>query len=242
MRIPFLALVSGMAMLGATSCDAQAPLENWQKTQHFERAVSDVQLAGMLEQLSQQTITDMIFAPGGQGFSDEVADAGFTADESNALIRRAYAPYGLSISEYTHREISAELSQEDIDALFTAGTDPEAIKAVMCAYGRPAVDGDVDWDGCTAEGFVALPETFKQAHARYSAAYQAVVDGPRTQTYYGGVSCRVLDQVQARLTNEKHMIEFTGTKLGMSGQEKEPCDVLKARLDALDKAAAAQGS
>ena len=107
---------------------------------------------------------------------------------------------------------------------------------------KASKDGDVDWDGCTAEGFVALPETFKQAHARYSAAYQAVVDGPRTQTYYGGVSCRVLDQVQARLTNEKHMIEFTGTKLGMSGQEKEPCDVLKARLDALDKAAAAQGS
>ena len=236
MNFPVLLLVSGIAMLGATSCGAQPSLENWQKTQHFERAVSDAPLSRILEQLSQQIIADMVMGPDGP--ADAMAYANFTVEESDALVRRGYAPYALEISEQTHHKIAAALSQNDIDALFAAGTDPEAIKAVMCAYGKAATSGTADWDACTSEGFVELPEAFHQAHTRYSAAYQAVVDGPQTQTYFGGVSCRVLDQVQARLTNDKHMIDFSGTTLGMSGQEKEPCDVLKARLDALDRAAA----
>ncbi|WP_370179842.1 hypothetical protein [Alteriqipengyuania sp.] len=239
MRNSVILLVSGIAMLCATGCTAQEPLENWQKTQHFERAVSDSSLARMLEQLSQRTVTDMVMAPDGP--LDAIADAGFTVEESDTLIRRGYAPYSLQITEYAHRQIADALSQDDIDALFSAGTDPQAIEAVMCAYGRPAVDGQVDWDGCTAQGFVELPEDFRDAHVRYSAAYQAVVDSPRTQTYFGGVSCRVLDQVAARLTSEQRMIDFDGTTLGMRGQPQQDCVILKADLDALDQSAA-QGS
>lgn len=236
MRIPVFALVACTAMLGATSCTAQPALENWQKTQHFERAVSDTPLSRLLEQLSRQMIADIVL--GSDQLADAVADAGFTVEDSDALLRSGYAPYSQHISEYTHRQVAAALSQEDIDALFAVGTDPASIEAVMCGYGRATVDGAIDWDGCTAEGFVALPEAFREAHARYSAAYQAVINGERTQTYFGGVSCRVLDQVQARLSNDTHMIDFGGTTLGMSGQKKEPCEVLKARLDALDRAAA----
>lgn len=232
----------GLMLVAATACNAEEPLENWQKTQHFERAVSDAPLSRILEQLSQLTITDMVMAPDGEGLTEEVAHANFTVEESNALIRSAFAPYSLEISEYAHRKIAAALSQEDIDALFTAGTAPEAIEAVMCAYGRPVVNGTLDWDGCTAEGFIELPDGFRQAHVRYSAAYQAVVDSPRTQTYYGGVSCRVLDQVQARLTQDPYMVDFDGTTLGMRGQEKQDCPTLKAQLDALDRAAAAPDS
>ena len=226
----------GLFLLCATGCNAEEPLEDWKKTQHFERAVSEMPLSRMLEQLSQQTITDMVMAPEGEALAEEVAYANFTAAESNALIRSGFAPYSLEISEYAHRWIADALSQQDIDALFAAGTDPEAIEAVMCAYGRPAVDGQVDWDGCTSEGYVELPDAFKNAHARYSAAYQAVVDSPRTQTYYGGVSCRVLDQVAVRLTNETYMVDFSGTTLGMRGQQKQDCPTFKAELDALDRA------
>ncbi len=225
----------GLFLVIPTACNAEEPLENWKKTQHFERAVSDSPLSAILEHLSQRTITDMVLSTDEQGLSEEAAFANFTAEESNALIRSGFAPYSLEISEYAHRRIAAALSQQDIDALFAAGTDPEAIKAVMCAYGRPPVDGVVDWDGCTADGFVALPDSFREAHARYSAAYQAVVDSPRTQTYYGGVSCRVLDQIQARLTNEKYSVDFDGTKLGMSGQQHYDCTTYKAQLDALDR-------
>ena len=236
MRHAITLAATGVLLLAPTACKAEEPLENWQKTQHFERAVSDTPLSRILEQLSQQTITRMVMAADGQGLDEEVAYADFTSSEADALIRSGYAPYSLEISEYAHRGIAAALSQQDIDALFAAGTDPEAIEAVMCAYDRPAVDGTVDWDGCTAEGFADLPDSFRQAHARYSAAYQAVVDSPRTQTYYGGVSCRVLDQVAVRLTNETYMVDFGGTTLGMRGQQKQDCPTFKAELDALDRA------
>jgi len=240
MRHAITLAATGVLLLATTACNAEEPLENWQKTQHFERAVSDSSLARMLEQLSQQTITDMVISPDGQGFTEEAAHANFTAEESNALIRSAFTPYSLEISEYAHRTIAAALSQQDIDALFAAGTDPDAIKSVMCAYGRPPIDGVVDWDACTAEGFVDLPERFKQAHAHYTTAYQAVIDSPRTQTYYGGLSCRVLDKVQARLSDETFMVDFGGTTLGMSGQQHYDCPTYKAQLDVLDRAAAAQ--
>ncbi len=236
MRFANSLAATGLLLLAPTACNAGEPLENWQKTQHFERAVSDTSLARMLEQLSQQTITDMVISPDGQGLTEEVAHANFTAEESDALIRSAFAPYSLKISEYAHRTIAAALSQQDIDALFAAGTDPEAIKAVMCAYGRPTIDGMVDWDGCSAEGFVDLSDRFKQAHAHYTAAYQAVIDSPRTQTFYGGLSCRVLDQVQARLSDETFMVDFDGTTLGMRGQQHHDCPTYKAQLDALDRA------
>ena len=234
MRHAITLAVAGVLLLAPTACNAEEPLENWQKTQHFERAVSDTPLSRMLEQLSQLTITDMVMAPDGQGLTEEVAHANFTVEESNALIRSAFAPYSLEISEYAHRKIAAALSQQDIDALFAAGTNPEAIEAVMCAYGRPPINGEVDWDSCTEEGFADLPDAFKSAHAQYSAAYQALVDSPRTQTFYGGVSCRVLDQIQARLSDGTYMVDFAGTTLGMRGQQKQDCPTLKAQLDALD--------
>ena len=224
---------TGLLIVAPAACNAQEPLEDWKKTQHFERAVSDMPLARMLEELSRQTITDMVMAPDGP--TEAVANAGFSEREIDALLRSGYAPYSLQISEYAHREIAAALSRQDIDALFAAGTDPKAIEAVMCAYGRPPVDGQVDWDGCTAQGFVALPDSFRDAHQRYSVAYQSVVDGPRTQTYFGGVSCRVLDQVSARLTSDPYMVDFDGTTLGMRGQQQQDCASLKADLDAIDR-------
>lgn len=241
MKNALMPVAMGLLAFTATACNAEEPLENWKKTQHFERAVSDTPLSRVLEQLSQQTITDMIMASDGQGLDEEVANANFTAEESNALIRSGYAPYALQISEFAHRMISKALSQQDIDALFAAGTDPKAIEAVMCAYGRPAVGGQVDWDGCTAQGFVALPDSFKDAHARYSVAYQAVVDSRRTHTYFGGVSCRVLDQIAVRLSSGNHMVDFVDTTLGMRGQPQQDCASLKADLDAIDQLAA-QGS
>ena len=233
MRRATVTAAIALVLVTATGCNAEEPLENWQKTQHFERAVSDTSLARMLEQLSQQTITDMVMSPDGP--VEAVAHAGFTAEDSDALIVAGFAPYALRISEFAHRTIADALPQKDIDALFATGTDPGSIEAVLCAYGRPPVDGRVDWEGCSAQGFVELPESFKNAHERYTAAYQAVIDSPRTQTYFGGVSCRVLDQIAARLTTGPYSVDFNGTTLGMIGQEKQDCPTLKAALDALDR-------
>lgn len=234
MRSAMRSVTLGLLLVAATGCDAEEPLEDWKKTRHFERAVSDTSLSRMLEELSEKTISAIILSPDGP--VDAIAYASFTEREANDLIRVGYAPYAQEISEFAHRRIAGALSPDDIDVLFAAGTDPEAIRAIMCAYDRPAIDGSVDWDGCTAQGFVALPERFRDAHARYSVAYQAVIDGPRTQTYYGGVSCRVLDWIQARLSNEKHFVEFDEAKLGISGRTSQDCTALKADLDALDRA------
>ena len=233
-------LLSVPLLLGsASACSAEDELESWKKTQHFERAVSDTPLSTVLEQLTLQSLSDIVKVEA-EGEVSAAALANFTMRDLESMVIGAYGPYALAISEYAHREISGALSDGEVDALFAVGTDPKSIEAVRCVYGKPAPEGVIDWSACSGEGHLTVPQAFQDAHVSYSRVYQAVIDGPRTQTYFGGISCRLLDQIEQRVKTDTSSIEFEGTTFGLTKQGQEDCSVLKPRLDALDAAEAAE--